>query len=180
MKGLNSIKVIILTSALLCCPLSYAGTLTPADAAIVSDINTKFAADKTTSNLKVQVTSHDGVVTLTGNVNTDAEADKLIQLAESAPDVKDVKTPHLTVKESKHSMSDTAITAKVKGMYVREKLFGDKDISVWSVSVETTNGIVYLTGTVATKAEADNAVKYAKSIHGVKKVDSKLEVKPAD
>ncbi len=74
-------------------------------------------------------------------------------------------------------MSDTAITAKVKGMYVREKLFGDKDISVMGVNVETTNGVVYLTGTVENQLQADNAVKLAKSIHGVKKVESKLEVK---
>jgi hyperosmotically inducible protein len=179
MKNLNSIKIIILTLVFLCCPLSNAGTLTPADAEIVSDINAKFAADNTTSDLKVKVSSHAAVVTLSGKVNTDEEADKLIQIAESTQGVKDVKTQNLTVKNSKHRMSDTVITAKVKGIYVREKLFGDKDIAVMGVSVETTNGIVYLTGTVETKTEADNAVKYAKSVKGVKKVVSKLEVKPA-
>jgi len=178
MKALHSIIIAVLATLVICCPLSYAGTLTPADAAIVSAINTKFASDKTTEGLNVQVSSYAGVVTLTGKVNTDTEADKLIQIAESTQGVKDVKTPHLTVKKSKHNMSDTVITAKVKGMYMREKVFGDKDISVMGVSVETTNGIVYLTGTVENQAEADNAVKYAKLVNGVKKVESKLVVKP--
>lgn len=178
MKILNAIKI-FLPSLFLCCSLSYAGTLTPADAAIVADINAKVAADKTTSGLKVSITSHDGVVTLTGHVNTDTEVDKLIQIAESNPDVKDVETNQLKIKKSKHTMSDITITAKVKAMYVKEKLFGDKDISVMGVSVETVNGVVFLTGAVENQMEADNAVKYAKSVEGVKSVDSKLEVKPA-
>jgi hyperosmotically inducible protein len=179
MKIFNSIKSIIFTSALLCCPLSYAAYTHPTDGALVSTIKAEFAADKTTSDLAVHVSSKAGVVTLTGKINTDEEADKLIQIAQSTEGVNDVKTSQLTVKESKHKMADTAITAKVKGTYVRDKLFGDKAISVMGVSVETTNGIVYLTGTVETQEQADNAVKLAKSVHGVKKVNSKLEVKAA-
>ncbi len=177
MKKLNPIKIIILASAFLYFPLSYADANTPTDSEIVSAIQAKFAADKTTSDLTVHVSSNAGVVTLTGKVNTDAEADKLIQTAESTQGVSDVESSQLTDKKSKHVMADSAITAKVKGLYVREKLFGDKDISVMGVKVDTTNGVVYLTGTVETQAEADNAVKLAKSINGVKKVESKLEVK---
>ena len=179
MKTLNSAKVLILASALLCCPLSYSATPHPSDSDISSGIQSQFAADKTTSDLNVKVSSKAGVVMLKGKINTDAEADKLIQIAESTQGVKDVNTSQLMVKESKHSMSDTAITAKVKGLYVRDKLFGDKDISMMGVNVETINGIVYLTGTVETQPQADNAVKLAKSIHDVKKVESKLDVKPA-
>lgn len=82
------------------------------------------------------------------------------------------------VKQSEHSVEDTAITAKVKGIYMREKLFSEKDISMTGVSVETTNGVVYLTGSVKTQAEVNNAIKLAKSIQGVKKVESKLNVMP--
>lgn len=177
MKILTSMKVGILTAALLCSPLSYSASEHPSDSEIVASIKSELSANKTTSDLKVNVSSHSGVVTLDGKVNTDAEADKLIEIAGSMQGVNDVNTSHLTVVESKHDMSDTAITAKVKGMYVREKLFGDKDISVMGVNVETTNGVVYLTGTVENQLQADNAVKLAKSIHGVKKVESKLEVK---
>jgi len=179
MKGLNLIKMVIVTFTLLCCSLGYSATIQPSDSEIVSGIQSQFAADKTTSDLNVNVSSQSGVVKLKGKINTDVEASKLIQIAESVQGVSDVNTSALTVKESKNNMADTAITAKIKGLYIREKLFGDKDISVMGVNVETTNGIVYLTGTVDTKLQADNAVKLAKSIKGVKKVESKLEVNPA-
>ena len=178
MKSLNSIKAILLTAAIICTPLSYANTSTPTDAEIVSAIESKFAADKMTSDLKINVSSKSGVVTLSGKVNTEEEADKLIQLAESTSGVSDVESTHLMDKKSKHIMADTSITAKVKGLYIREKLFSDKDISVTGVHIETTNGIVYLSGAVTTQAEIDNAIKLAKSVKGVKSVESKLTIKP--
>ncbi len=177
MKISNSIKVLILMSAMVCCPLSYAKSTQPTDAQITSNIQSAFAADKMTANLDVHVSSKNRVVALSGKVDTDSEAEKLIQIAESTDGVKDVKASNLTVKESKHTMTDTMITAKVKAKYASEKLFGDSDVSVMGVKVETTDGIVSLSGTVDSQEQADNAVTLAKKIKGVKKVDSKLEVK---
>ena len=90
----------------------------------------------------------------------------------------DTTTKSEHAKDSVHPMDDAAITTKVKSEYVRQKLFDAKDISVMSVKVVTTNGVVSLTGTVKTQAEADNAVKYAKAVNGVKKVKSKIVVEP--
>ena len=83
------------------------------------------------------------------------------------------------IQTSQQVMSDTAITAKIKGMLVSEKVFGDKDISLLGVKVETTNGIVHLTGTVATEMQAHNAVTVARYVSGVKRVVFNLKVKPA-
>ncbi len=177
MNKLNLFKGLSLISTLMFCSMTYADTARPSDADIVSSIKTQFAADKTTSDLSVNVSSKSGVVTLAGKINTDAEADELIKLAEATQGVKDVKSSQLMVKQSDHEMSDVAITAKVKGIYMKEKLFGENDIAVTGVSVDTTNGVVYLTGTVDNESQIHNAIKLAKSIHGVKKVESKLTVK---
>ncbi len=160
--------------------ITFAGTLTPADADIVAAIHAKFSADNSVAATKVAVTSHSGQVELTGRVDTDAEANKLIELAESVPNVKDVDNKHLRVNKSKHPMTDSALTAKVKGTFVREKLFGDQDVAVMGIVVETTNGVVYLTGIAANAEEIKNAVKLAKSVHGVKRVKSKVQVKKAE
>lgn len=72
--------------------------------------------------------------------------------------------------------SDTAITTKIKGLYASEKVFGDKDISVFGVTVETKNSIVYLTGRVTSEDQANNAIKIAKSVKGVSKVIFNLKV----
>ncbi len=74
------------------------------------------------------------------------------------------------------SASDTAITAKIKALYASEKVFGDKDISVLGVSVETTNGIVHLSGHVASEDQVTNAVKIARSVKGVNRVIFNLQV----
>ncbi|MEO8402919.1 MAG: BON domain-containing protein, partial [Gammaproteobacteria bacterium] len=108
--------------------------------------------------------------------DTDAEAIRLIQIAEMATGVEDVITAKLTAIQSKHRMTDTTITTKIKLKYIREKVFADKDIAVMGVDVETVNGVAHLTGTVDTQTEADNAIKFAKSIRGVKQVDSRLAV----
>jgi hyperosmotically inducible protein len=173
-------KITLAASLLFCGPLSFAGTLTPADADITQAIYSKIKKENALSDSKVDITSHDGVVTLTGEVDTNNQAEKIIQIAGSVKNVKDVETQDLKIKNGKYNLQDLAITAKVKGMFEREKLFGNKDISSTNLSVKTTNGTVYLTGTVKTKKQATNAVKYAKTVVGVKKVESTLEVKPTE
>lgn len=76
-------------------------------------------------------------------------------------------------------ISDIGITAKIKGLYISKKLFDGKDISVTDVKVDTSDGVVHLSGTVDNQEQANNAVKYAKSVEGVKKVVSSLRVKSA-
>lgn len=71
---------------------------------------------------------------------------------------------------------DTTITTNVKAAYLKEKLFGDKDVSAFSISVSTKDGIVYLTGTADNQQQADNAVKLAKKVEGVKQVVSEVKL----
>ena len=157
--------------------VTAAQTVTPAiDSSIVSEINTKLANDSALSGFHLDVTSHKGVVMLSGKVDTQNEAMKAIELAQSVPEVVDVKSKGLMAKDSHQPFTDSAITAKVKGTYIREKLFGDKDIELTGIKVETTNGIVYLTGKVDTEQQAKNAVHFAQSVSGVKEVKSSLEV----
>ncbi|HEV2613453.1 MAG TPA: BON domain-containing protein [Gammaproteobacteria bacterium] len=76
-------------------------------------------------------------------------------------------------------VADSVITTKIKSSYAHEKLFGTKDISMMGVTVTTKDGIVHLAGTVDNQLQADNAVKLAKEVDGVKSVDSTLVVRPA-
>ena len=79
------------------------------------------------------------------------------------------------VTQAKEATSDTWITTKVKA-----DLLTTKDVSGTEIKVETVNGVVTLTGAVATKAEADRAIAAARAIKGVKSVNSSaLTVAPA-
>lgn len=69
------------------------------------------------------------------------------------------------------------ITAKIKGVFIREKLFGDKPMYVTGIHVETKEGVVYLTGKADNQAQIDSAISLAKSIKGVMDVNSTVEIK---
>jgi hyperosmotically inducible periplasmic protein len=51
------------------------------DAAITAGVKSKFLADSSVSGLKIDVDTKDGVVTLSGNAATRAEADRAVSLA---------------------------------------------------------------------------------------------------
>lgn len=71
-------------------------------------------------------------------------------------------------------LTDTVITAKVKGEFAK-----DKAVSATDINVETdSNGLVQLSGTAKTQAEADKAVQIAKNIKGVTAVKSEIVVTP--
>lgn len=73
---------------------------------------------------------------------------------------------------SGNAVSDTAITTKVKA-----GLFKEPDLKGMDIKVETEQGVVMLSGFVASKSEADRAVRLAKEVDGVKSVKSAIKVK---
>ncbi|MDQ5891366.1 molecular chaperone OsmY [Pectobacterium aquaticum] len=71
-------------------------------------------------------------------------------------------------------VSDSAITAKVKSA-----LLEDKSITSSDISVETSNGVVTLSGFVGSQERSSRAVKIATQVEGVQSVSDKLQVKDA-
>ncbi|PWC13255.1 molecular chaperone OsmY [Brenneria roseae subsp. americana] len=69
-------------------------------------------------------------------------------------------------------MSDSATTAKVKSA-----LLEDKAITSGDISVETTHGVVTLSGFVGSQETASRAVSIAAGTEGVTSVSDKLQVK---
>ncbi len=148
------------------------------DSVITTKIKAKMVADKATSARNIGVETKAGVVFLSGDVDTDSEAHAAIEIAASTEGVIDVDASKLSVQMSHHPIADSMITAKVKGAFVREKLFGDNPISVTGIHAETKDGVVYLTGIADSAAQSENAEKLAKSVNGVKRVESTVKIKP--
>lgn len=76
-----------------------------------------------------------------------------------------------TTQPVKTQMSDAAITSKVKAKYV-----GDSDVKALDISVNTEEGVVYLTGRVETQAQKDEAERIARNTDGVKQVVNHIKV----
>ena len=78
-------------------------------------------------------------------------------------------------KGSKESMGekfdDATITTKVK-----MKLMGNRATSALKTSVDTTDGVVTLTGTAKTAAEKELATKLAEEVDGVKTVNNQMQI----
>ncbi len=69
-------------------------------------------------------------------------------------------------------VADSIITTKVKA-----DLFKEPELSAMAIHVETEKGVVMLSGFVDSKADADKAVRLAKSVEGVTQVKSAIKVK---
>src|SRR5947208_11460786 len=69
--------------------------------------------------------------------------------------------------------ADARITAAIKG-----KLVANRDLSALSISVNTTGGVVTLSGPVSTPEDISKAMLLAMETDGVTEVVSTLQVKP--
>ena len=68
-------------------------------------------------------------------------------------------------------IDEAAITTKVK-----MKLMGNRATSALKTSVDTTDGVVTLTGTAKTAAEKELATKLAEEVDGVKTVNNQMQI----
>lgn len=71
------------------------------------------------------------------------------------------------------TIDDAAITARVK-----TALLNDPEVSALRIDVDTTLGVVTMSGVVKSQAEAQRAVQLARGVRGVKDVRSTLQVNP--
>lgn len=143
---------------------------------ITREVNHNIESEKLIGVDYYKIRTKDGIVYLEGRIETDSQAEKIISAAQSVNGVRDVNTKNLKVTSSKSPIEDTYITAKVKGIYLREKLFLNENVSPWKIKVETKNGVVYLSGLARNKSEHQNAVRLAKSVNGVKRVESSIKL----
>ena len=176
MKKFTQITAVVLASMAVSSAL-FADATT--DSGITSDVQSKIAAEDSLKDTTITVATKDGVVSLSGNVKSDAQAQTATQMAGSVSGAKDVDDSNLTVNGSAHPVADAIITAKIKGIFIQQKLFGDKDIAAMSIGVETNNGVVTLSGTADSQTEIDNAIALAKAVKGVKEVQSTVTIAAA-
>jgi hyperosmotically inducible protein len=129
------------------------------------------------SPLKINVDTRDGIVTLFGTVNSDADKRSAEQQTKKIEGVKSVQNELQVVPEAaanrvaaKDDQVQDAVQKRLEG---RDALKDDK------IGVEVKNGVVRLTGTVDGFAERMTALTVARSTDGVKSVidDLKIEKK---
>ncbi|MFI8415068.1 molecular chaperone OsmY [Serratia sp. NPDC078593] len=147
------------------------------DSATTAKVKSALVNNDAIKSTDISVKTAKGVVTLSGFVSTQAQAEQAVAVAGKVEGVKSV-SDKLHVKDEatqsvKSYAGDTATTSELKA-----KLLADDIVPSRHVSVETTDGVVQLSGEVKSQAQSDRAESIAKAIDGVKSVKNDLVVKP--
>ncbi|MEP7185912.1 MAG: BON domain-containing protein [Rhodanobacter sp.] len=159
------------------------------DTWITTKVTSEFATTKGVSATQTSIDTKDGVVMLTGTVDSQAEKQMAIRTARSVKGVRAVQADNLMVgaagsgamdhgsmgSSAQHSMSsDTSLKTKASDTWITTKVKSDfattKGVDVTDVSVETKAGVVTLSGNVGSSAEKQMAIKSARSVKGVRSV----------
>ena len=169
----------LLTLAALCCvSLAFACATTQptgkqvSDAWITSKIESQLTADPEVNPFEIDVDTQDGVVRLSGLVEEETDRQEAEQIAGNTEGVKrvinDIEIGDLATGTQ---VSDAGITSEVKA-----KLIADPEVRSANVDVDTTDGVVTLSGLVRTDDERQEIEELARNTEGVRDVRNLLDV----
>lgn len=144
------------------------------DSTITAKVKAALVDHESIKSTDISVKTDQKVVTLSGFVESQAQAEEAVKVAKGVEGVTSV-SDKLHVRDGKETSvkgyaGDTAITSEVKA-----KLLADDIVPSRKVKVETTEGVVQLSGTVDSQAQSDRAESITKAIDGVKSVKNDLK-----
>ena len=146
------------------------------DSAITAKVKAAQVDHDNIKSTDISVKTDQKVVTLSGFVESQAQAEEAVKVAKGVEGVTSV-SDKLHVRDAKEGSGkgdagDTATTSEIKA-----KLLADDIVPSRHVKVETTDGVVQLSGTVDSQAQSDRAESIAKAVDGVKSVKNDLKTK---
>jgi len=149
------------------------------DSAITAKVKAALVDDENIKSTDISVETDKKVVTLSGFVESQAQAEQAVKVAKGVEGVDSV-SDKLHVRDGKSGSKtdsakgyagDAATTSEIKAKFLADDIVPSR-----KVKVETTDGVVQLSGTVESKAQSERAESIAKAIDGVKSVKNDLKV----
>jgi len=172
--AIRSIVLVALVSLVLACAT---------DPAITTKVKAQLMTDEDSRSSAIDVQTRDGVVTLTGNIDSVDAKQRALTLARETEGVVDV-VDMIAVKTASGSgdapapgrslgehIDDAGITMRVKA-----RLLEDPQIKGSAIDVDTRAGVVYLTGLVRNADEKNAAIRIARETQGVRDVQANLAI----
>ncbi len=153
------------------------------DASITMRIKTTYLFNGHLNPFRINVDTHDGVVTLHGTVPSDVHRDLAAEIAKNADGVREVQNelrlapsgsdgPDEADKSFGDAVGDATTTATIK-----LSLAFQRGVKASRIAVHTDQGTVTLTGEVDSQAERQLAARIARDTDGVKHVVNQLIVR---
>ncbi|HEV8318484.1 MAG TPA: BON domain-containing protein [Vicinamibacterales bacterium] len=151
-----------------------------ADSWLTTKIQAQYFADDDIKARYINVSTRDGVVTLSGRVKSADAKQQALQIAQNTDGVRQVQD-HLVIgleqardRSSVPEQMDAAwITTKIQAKY-----FADPSVNGRDINVTTTNGVVTLSGRVDSEQTRQQAIAIARGTDGVARVEDRLAVQP--
>lgn len=148
------------------------------DAWLSAKVKTTLLFHRHVSGIGTDVFVKDGVVSLRGEAPSLAQVELTAEYAKDVEGVKDVKnemtvakTPAKPEETTGEKIDDASITAQVK-----TSLLTHRSTSVLKTKVETTDGVVTITGNAKNEAEKSLVTKLVADINGVVRVVNNMTV----
>jgi osmotically-inducible protein OsmY len=146
------------------------------DAWITAKVKTIFLFHKNVSAM-TEVSTKDGIVTLKGKADNEAQKELTTEYAKDVEGVKGVNNEMTggTIAKKKRTVGekidDASITAQVK-----MTLLYHRSTSALNTKVKTMHGVVTLYGKAKSGAEKNLATKFANDVNGVKSVNNRMTI----
>ncbi|MDD2160211.1 BON domain-containing protein [Pseudomonas sp. MIL19] len=150
------------------------------DATLAATVKSKLLWNSNTEGLDINVDAENGKVTLNGSAQTPQAKELAGRLAANTDGVREVSNllsvsaadstaakAQDAADDAAAAISDAWITSKVKS-----SLIYSRNLDGLSITVDTQNGMVNLSGLVLSNAEKQLAVETARNIRGVRGVDA--------
>ena len=125
-----------------------------------------------------EVNTKDGIVTLKGDADNQAQKDLTTEYAKDVDGVKDVQnemTVSKTVKKTHNTVGEKIDDASITAL-VKMTLLYHRSTSALNTKVETKHGVVMLTGKAETASAKELATKFVSDVHGVKSVKNQMTI----
>ena len=152
------------------------------DAWITTKVKSALAFHRNVSAIATEVTTDEGVVTLRGKADSEAEKQLATEYAKDIDGVKSVRN-EMTVTGSAEpatqrigeKVDDASITAQVK-----TSLMLHRSTHALATKVVTRDGVVTIRGEARNAAEKDLVGKLAQDVSGVRQVDNQMRIAPPE
>jgi osmotically-inducible protein OsmY len=143
------------------------------DASIQTDIEGRLVKSSFKLFRRVDVRVVEGRVLLAGRVKSDEQRIEAGKLAWACPNVREVNNELQVSKGGiARDLSDFRISQQL-----RAKLYADNWVTAANYSLQTVDGMIYMIGIARSEDELERVANHARTIAGVKKVVSYVQLK---
>ena len=196
-KMKTAIKATLFAASLAVAPLAMSGGNEQyntdeklKDAWLDGKAETTLLVNGNLNSFKIDTDVKNGVVILTGEVESEVDKALAEELVESLDGVKDVENKLIVKRDhnmdsdhtmdTDHDSDDGEVMETLKdskiATVVKTRLLFESEVSGTNIDVEVDKGVVVLKGKVKTDAERDLALAIAKNTNDVKKVVDNLTI----